>query len=193
MLFSFWMIFLITKLKITQKYVYSNFSGSLQMFIFPKQSLCLSLLCNYYQLKYSYNRGKQKGIKMKDFGILILRVFSGFFMVFEHGLPKLLRQLSGAEIKFANPLGIGAEVSFVLTTFAEFFCSIFVVLGLFTRVSLIPLIIAMFVAGVVHHAPDPFAVKEKALLFLVIFVALFFTGAGKYSLSKFLPAKFLKL
>ena len=114
-------------------------------------------------------------------------------MIYGHGFPKLLKLFSGAEIKFSDPLGIGAELSFALVVFAEFICSSLLILGLFTRLSLIPLIITMLVAGFIHHAPDPFAVKEKVFLFLIIFVAMIFTGGGKYALNKILPAKYQKL
>tara|TARA_B100000780_G_C20655180_1_gene260916 strand:+ start:314 stop:472 length:159 start_codon:yes stop_codon:yes gene_type:complete len=36
----------------------------------------------------------------------------------------------------------------------------------------------------VAHAGDSFAKKEKALLFLLIFIFLCFSGSGKYSLDK---------
>jgi putative oxidoreductase len=139
------------------------------------------------------NRNLEEIIFMKDIGLLILRVFAGGFMIYGHGFPKLLRLFSGTGIKFADPLGIGTGLSFGLTVFAEFFCSIFVILGLFTRASLIPLIIAMFVAGLIHHVPDPFSVKEKALLFLIVFITLMLTGPGKYSLSNLLAVKYRKL
>jgi putative oxidoreductase len=130
---------------------------------------------------------------MVDVGLLLLRISSGAIMVFAHGYPKLLRLFSGDEIKFADPLGIGMLPGFILVTIAEFLCALFVIAGLFTRINLLPLIIAMIVAVLLHHSPDPFAVKEKSLLFLVIYVTLLFTGPGKYSLSKFLPPKLQKL
>ena len=130
---------------------------------------------------------------MKDLGLLLLRGLTGGIMIYGHGFPKLLKLFRGAEIKFSDPLGIGAELSFALAAFAEFFCSSLLILGLFTRLSLIPLIITMLVAGFIQHAPDPFAVKEKAFLFLIIFVAMIFTGGGKYALNKILPAKYQKL
>jgi len=84
------------------------------------------------------------------------------------------------------------SLSLTLSAFAEFFCAGLLVLGLFPRVSTAILIINMFVAGIIHHSPDPFAVKEKALLYLVIFVSLFILGAGKYSISELLPSKYRK-
>ncbi|BDQ03615.1 DoxX family protein [Ignavibacterium sp.] len=126
---------------------------------------------------------------MNDFALLILRTVSSGFMLFAHGLPKLNRLFSSGEINFADPLGIGTVPSLALAVFSEFFCSILVILGLFTRASLIPLIITMFVAGFVHHSADPFAQKEKALLFLLIYVFLFITGPGKYSLNRIIKLK----
>ncbi|GMU95788.1 DoxX family protein [Ignavibacterium album] len=125
---------------------------------------------------------------MNDFALLLLRTVSSAIMLFAHGLPKLNRLLAG-EITFADPLGIGITFSLVLAVFSEFFCSVLIIAGLFTRVSLIPLIITMFVAGFVHHSADPFAQKEKALLFLLIFVFLFITGPGRYSLSRIIKIK----
>lgn len=126
---------------------------------------------------------------MNDFALLMLRTVSSAFMLFAHGLPKLNRLFSSGEINFADPLGIGTVPSLALAVFSEFFCSVMVMLGLFTRGSLIPLIITMFVAGFVHHAEDPFAQKEKALLFLLIYLFLFITGPGKYSLNRIIKLK----
>jgi len=129
---------------------------------------------------------------MRDIGLLVLRVFAGSFMFFAHGLQKLNMLFGSTEIKFANPIGIGSEISLVLSTFAEFFAAGLLILGIFPRVSAGVLVINMFVAGVIYHASDPFGTKEKALLFLVIFVSLVLLGAGKHSVNKLFPAKFQK-
>jgi putative oxidoreductase len=126
---------------------------------------------------------------MNDFALLLLRVTSGAFMLFAHGLPKLNRLFSSGEITFSDPLGIGTVPSLVLAVFSEFFCSILLIIGAFTRVSLIPLIITMFVAAFIHHAGDPFLQIEKALLFLLIFVVLFLTGPGKFALGRSVKIK----
>lgn len=116
-----------------------------------------------------------------DLAILILRVCMGAFML-THGWPKLANYSERLE-KFRDPIGLGSELSLTLTVFAEFFCSIFIMLGLYTRIALIPLIIAMSVISFVVHGNDPFGDKEKALLFLSAFVVLFFTGPGQFSLD----------
>lgn len=100
-----------------------------------------------------------------------------------HGYPKLLRLFGGEEIVFADPIGLGQGTTLALAVFAEFICAILVILGLGTRLAVIPLIITMFTAAFVIHAADPFQRKELALIYLVIFTVLLITGAGKHALD----------
>lgn len=118
-----------------------------------------------------------------DLGLLLLRLMSGGVMVYAHGWGKLQKMLSG-DMGFADPIGIGEEASLVLTVFAEFVCGILIAAGLFTRAALVPSIITMLVAVFIIHGDEPFSDKEHALLFLVPYITLFFTGPGKYSLDK---------
>ena len=111
-----------------------------------------------------------------NFGLLIFRLAISAFMLFGHGLGKLQKLLSGDEIKFLDPFGLGAAFSFSLKVFAEFFASILIALGLFTRLSSTSLIITMGIAVFIAHADDPFAQKEKALLFLASYILIFLLG-----------------
>ncbi|MDZ7720824.1 MAG: DoxX family protein [Balneolaceae bacterium] len=114
-----------------------------------------------------------------DVAIMLLRIGAAC-LVMTHGIPKLLRILEG-NFGFGDPLGIGPAVSLFLVTFAEAICAFFVLIGLWTRVALIPLVINFIVVVFVAHADDPFGDKEKGALFLTMFIVLFLTGAGKYS------------
>ncbi|WP_167616738.1 DoxX family protein [Maribellus sediminis] len=117
-------------------------------------------------------------------GLLLLRLSAGGFML-THGYPKLQRLLSG-EMRFGDPLGLGPEVSLVLAVFAEFFCSILVMLGIGTRLAVIPLIVTMSVAAFIAHGDDPFGRKELALMYLVSYVVLLLNGSGKFSVDQLL-------
>lgn len=123
-----------------------------------------------------------------DAGILIIRITVSILML-THGFPKLMKFFADEPVAFANILGLGAGMSLALAVFAEVICSVLLMLGLFTRPALIPLIITMTVAILHIHAEDPFAVKEKAILFLLTYVLLFFTGSGRYSLDSILSKK----
>ena len=124
-----------------------------------------------------------------NFGLMFFRIMVSLFMLAGHGYGKLLKLFSGEEIKFLDPFGIGATASFVLVVYAEFFASLFIILGIFTRFHSIPLIIAMTVAAFIAHGDDPFSGKEKALLFLVSYILLFITGAGKFSIQSWIDKK----
>lgn len=126
---------------------------------------------------------------VRSLGLLILRLGTGGLMVFGHGWGKLSNFSEGAA-NFGDPIGLGPTVSFALVVFAEFFCGIALAFGLLTRLALVPLVVAMAVAAFVHHAQDPLFVatsgmpaKEFALLYLIPFLALFFTGPGRYSVD----------
>jgi len=123
--------------------------------------------------------------------LLLIRVFVAVFML-THGVPKLGRLFSGEEIKFMDFMGMGPVVSLALAVFAEFLCSILIALGAATRLASVPLIITMCTAAFVAHADDPFGTKEKPLLFLVVFIFLLITGAGKYSVDSLLSKRHSK-
>ncbi|MET3535122.1 DoxX family protein [Chryseobacterium limigenitum] len=117
-----------------------------------------------------------------DIILLIVRVFIGFAML-SHGFPKLQMLLEGGDIKFFDFLGLGSKISLVLTVAAEFACSILLILGLFTRISLGFLIFTMIIAGFVVHGSDPFGKKELSLIYLSVYLLLMAYGAGKFSVD----------
>ena len=117
-----------------------------------------------------------------DFFLLVVRIFIGFAML-SHGFPKLQQLLSGQEIQFFDFLGLGQKFSLILAVFAEFVCSIFLILGLFTRPAILFLLITMAIAGLVVHGSEEFAKREMSLLYLSVFLLLFTFGPGKYSVD----------
>lgn len=127
-------------------------------------------------------------------GLLILRIGFGGYML-THGWGKFLQLLRG-DFAFADPLGMSSIVgepfaqgaSLFLAAGAEFFCAILVVFGAATRFAAAPIVFTMLVAAFVVHGSDPWtmgpgASKEPALLFASAFLALIFTGAGKFSVD----------
>ncbi len=115
-----------------------------------------------------------------NLGVLFLRVGIGLMMIAGHGYPKLQKYLSG-DRAFGDPIGLGQETSLLLAIFAEFFCSLLLVFGLFTRAAIIPLLFTMLVALFVVHSSDPLAKQELPLLYALAYLTLFLTGPGKYS------------
>ncbi len=141
-------------------------------------------------MKFSCKFSPEKEQFLNDVGLLLGRIGFGFFMAFGHGLTKL-QNFGEMSAKFPDPLGVGSPVSMGLAIFAEFLCSFLIMLGLFTRFASLNLIITMAVAAFLVHAKDPLfasgqASKEFALIYLIGYVILFFTGAGRFSVDRIL-------
>ena len=118
--------------------------------------------------------------KAISFLLLFMRLFFGalFFM---HGLDKL-SNFNALSLTYPSVLGLGSYTTLMITIFCEFACSMFLMVGLVTRVVLIPMAIAMAVAFFdIHDGMMPEG--ELALIFLIVFVVLFITGPGRYSID----------
>lgn len=135
----------------------------------------------------SYSNLKSNPIYI-DIVLLIVRLFIGFAML-SHGFPKLQMLLEGGDIQFFDFLGLGPKISLGLTVFAEFVCSIFLILGLFTRIAVGFLIFTMIIAGFVVHGADPFDKKEMSLLYLAIYLLILVLGAGRFSIDGMIEKK----
>ncbi len=123
-----------------------------------------------------------------DLGLLVLRVMSGSMMLFAHGWGKIVSYPEKVS-SWANPIGLGSEVTLTLAVFAEFFCSLAIIFGVGTRLAAIPLLCTMLVAALIVHADDPWQKQEFALLYATIFLGLIFTGAGRFSVDNTLHKK----
>jgi putative oxidoreductase len=112
---------------------------------------------------------------------LLLRIIAGILMM-SHGYDKLVH-FNEKKTTFYNFLNLGTENSLLLAIFAEFFCALFITIGLFTRLVALPLVIVMGVAVFKVHQMDFLETGEKASLFLGIFITLMLCGPGKVSID----------
>ena len=125
-------------------------------------------------------------------GLLLIRIIIGVLMAF-YGYHKLINFESMAASDFwakeVSFLGMTGKFPLALTVFAEFFCSLLLIIGLFTRWALVPLIICMgyIIVSVakfsVINTGDNGTEMNTAFVYFIIYVALFITGPGNYSLD----------
>jgi len=144
----------------------------------------------------------------QSIGLLILRLGIGGYLL-THGWGKLQMLLAGDFAKFGDPIGLGSGLSLVLVTVAEFFCALAAIFGFATRLSAAVIVFSMSVAAFVAHGANPWtmeqgyrqfmtgasktwASKEPALLYLIPFLALVFTGPGRISIDGLLWPKWRK-
>lgn len=121
--------------------------------------------------------------------ILGLRLFFGI-LFFTHGMDKLANVNQLADT-FPDVTGLGSYMSLIVSIFCEFCCSLFLIVGLLVRITVVPMMIAMSVAFFVVH-DGMFPEGELSLIYLVMFVILYVTGPGKFSLDYLIDRKIQK-
>ena len=122
-------------------------------------------------------------------GVLLIARIGIAALMLVHGIPKLGMLLSGEPVAFPAVLGMSPELSLTMAVFAEVVCSILLLVGMGTRIAVIPLIFTMLIAVFYIHAADPFAKQELGLHYLLVYILLLFAGSGRYSLDKVVAAK----
>lgn len=116
-----------------------------------------------------------------NFATFILRITVGV-LIASHGYDKLVH-FSSMKNHFMNFIGLGSTVSLALVVFAEFFCSIFVILGLFTRLVIIPIIIVMCVVVFVATHGQIIGPGEKGAIYLASSLVILLCGPGRISID----------
>ena len=117
-----------------------------------------------------------------NIAMLLHRLVFGILMM-SHGYNKLVH-FSEEKAEFMNFMGMGSTFSLLLVIFAEFFCALFITIGLFTRLTVVPLVICMAVALFKAHGGDVFGEKGSvATLYLSAYVLLLLVGPGKISVD----------
>jgi putative oxidoreductase len=129
----------------------------------------------------------------RNLGLLVIRLGVGLSLLVFHGYGKLT---GGPDVwaqvgASMQNLGIGFAPAFwgFMAAFAEFVCSVLIVLGVLFRPALILLGFTMLVAIVNHlnmPAESPGAGwkgASHALELLCVYAGLYLTGPGKYAFS----------
>jgi putative oxidoreductase len=127
-----------------------------------------------------------------DLGLLFIRLMVGVLMAF-YGYEKLAHfsEMAASDFwaKNVSFLGMTGKIPLALTIFAELFCSILLILGLFTRQATFVLMFCMayiflviFPLNIIESGDNGMHFND-AFVYFVIYLGLFFTGSGKYSLT----------
>ena len=135
------------------------------------------------------DRFLKKGFKAEvNIAILFLRFFVGFMML-THAVDKI-ENFSVIAESFPSPFGLNSWVALSIITFVEFVGSIMIIAGLFTRIATIILALGMVTAAFFTFPEFFLKQSELALMYLGIYIALFITGGGNFSLDKFIKRFF---
>ncbi len=122
-----------------------------------------------------------------DLAALLLRLTVGGMFIF-HGWMKIDNYHTFLPM-FTDIIGIGTKLSYHLLIFAEFVCGIFVAAGFLTRLTVIPILVAMIIAYFIAHKNDGFLMKMLPFVYIWLTLAIWVAGSGKYSVDHLLFRK----
>jgi putative oxidoreductase len=125
---------------------------------------------------------KQSSRDFSYAAIPLLRI-GGSALMMIHGFSKLDTLLSDEKIEFYNFIGLGDEVSLILAVIGELLAPLMILFGIQTRLAAFVAAGTMAVAAFGAHSGDPLEDREHSLLYLVVFLAVFLYGAGRWSID----------
>ena len=124
----------------------------------------------------------------QDLAKLLLRLTCGGILLF-HGIHKVFVEIDHVKVIVKNA-GL-PEVLAYGNIIGEFVAPIFVLLGFKTRIAAAIIAFNMLMSVLIGHRDIMFSINdyggwmiETNVLYMMTAVVLFFTGAGRYSLSR---------
>ena len=128
----------------------------------------------------------QRDERAQNIGLLFLRVSGGLFLLWVHGLPKLLDFNAQLQL-IEDPFHLGAHLTLCLAIFAEVLCPLLIVGGVLARLACLPILFVLLVALLVVHPQWSMAEGQFGWLLLILFTTVFIAGPGRLALNVRLP------
>lgn len=116
-------------------------------------------------------------------GLLFLRVSGALFLLWVHGLPKLLNYSEQLKL-IEDPFHLGAQVTLLLAIFAEVLCPLLILAGLLVRLACLPILAVLLIAMLVVHPEWTLFEGQFGWLLLIIFTSILIAGPGRFALGQ---------
>jgi putative oxidoreductase len=127
----------------------------------------------------------EKPLVSIDVTLLLFRVLWSLSLLHTHGLKKLLN-FEETVAHIPDPFGMGGVFNAYIAVVANIVCPVLIILGLGTRLAILPILGLTSVGFFVVHAQDPWVVRDVPLMYFLAFCLLFILGPGRYSLDAYL-------
>jgi putative oxidoreductase len=121
-----------------------------------------------------------------DWALLALRIFVGIGMLTRFSK---INDVTFWQNRIYEFLWNRSKNLSYISSFGRSSLFTFVLMGLFTRFTVIPLIVTMLVAVFIVHGNDAFAKQEMALLYLFHYILIFVAGPGSISIDRMINRK----
>jgi len=125
------------------------------------------------------------GSSFNDIAFLIFRVLFAVQLFRVHGLKKFRLENGQKEI-IPNPLGLPDKMNALVASFADLVVPFLIILGLGTRLAVLPTIGVTAIGYFVVHRKDSLEVRDVPFMYTLSLLLILALGAGKYSLDYYL-------
>jgi putative oxidoreductase len=128
------------------------------------------------------------GSALNNWALLGFRVLLAAELFRVHGLRKFRPQPGEAVEVVPNPLGLPAALNQLVASVSDTVVPALVVLGVATRLAVLPTIGVTAIGYFVVHRHDPVAVRDVPYIYTICFLLLLVLGPGTHSLDHYLWA-----
>lgn len=122
--------------------------------------------------------------------MLLFRLAVSLELMLVHGLKKVGVGVAMAEV-VPNPLHLPEAVNQYFALGANLVAPIFIILGLFTRLAILPVLAVTLTGYFVLHLHDALLVKDVPFMYSIVYLLILVLGPGKYSIDYFIHKKLL--
>ncbi|AZA57131.1 DoxX family protein [Chryseobacterium shandongense] len=125
------------------------------------------------------------GSSFNDAAFLVFRILLGVELFRVHGLKKF-RVENGEKEKIPNPLGLPDKMNTMVASLADTVVPFLIILGLGTRLAVLPTIGVTAIGYFVVHRKDSLEVRDVPYMYTLSLLLVLALGAGRYSLDYYL-------
>lgn len=125
------------------------------------------------------------GNSFNNAALLVFRVLLAIELFRVHGMKKF-RVENGQKEHVPNPLHLPEKLNGLVATFSDTVIPFFIILGLGTRLAVLPTIGVTAVGYFVVHRNDSLEVRDVPYMYTLSLLLLLALGAGTYSLDYYL-------
>ncbi len=125
------------------------------------------------------------GSSFNNAAILVFRILLAVELFRVHGMKKF-RVENGQKEHVPNPLHLPEKLNGLVATFSDTVVPFFIILGLGTRLAVLPTIGVTAVGYFVVHRKDSLEVRDVPYMYTLSLLLILALGAGKYSLDYYL-------
>ncbi|MCJ8208372.1 DoxX family protein [Mucilaginibacter sp. RS28] len=132
------------------------------------------------------------GSRINNWALLFFRVFIGFELFRVHGLKKFKVE-NGQREHVPNPLGLPDKLNGLIATFSDTVVPFLLMLGVATRLILLPVMGVTSIGYFVVHRHDSVEVRDVPYMYTLCFLFLLIIGPGTVSIDHYLLNQFFTL